>query len=62
MGQVAVNFRMDAELKLKMEQVCKDMGLMMTTAFKMFATKVAREQKIPFEVSADPFYCSTLVR
>ncbi len=59
MGQVAVNFRMDAELKSKMEQVCKDMGLTMTTAFKMFAMKVAREQKIPFEVSADPFYSET---
>ena len=39
-----------------MEQVCKDMGMSLTTAFTIFATKVAREKRIPFEVTADPFY------
>ena len=47
MTQAMVNFRMDAELKKKMEQACKDMGMSMTTAFTIFATKVAREQRIP---------------
>ena len=28
----------------------------MTTAFTIFSKKVAREHRIPFEVSADPFY------
>ena len=51
-----VNFRMDSELKKNMETVCKEMGLSMTTAFTMFAVKVSRERRIPFEVSADPFY------
>lgn len=51
-----VNFRMDAELKRSMESVCKDMGLSMTTAFTMFAAKVSRERRIPFEINADPFY------
>lgn len=54
-----VNFRMDADLKRSMESVCKDMGLTMTTAFTMFATKVSRERRIPFEITADPFYGST---
>lgn len=53
---VNVNFRMDAELKRDMEQACDDMGLSMTTAFTIFAKKVSRERRIPFEVSADPFY------
>ena len=35
-----VNFRMDSDLKKSMEKACKDMGLSMTTAFTMFATKV----------------------
>ncbi len=56
MAQAMVNFRMDEELKKKMEQTCKDMGLTMTSAFTMFATKVTREQRIPFEIVADPFY------
>ena len=28
----------------------------MTTAFTIFAKKMSREQRIPFEVSIDPFY------
>jgi len=56
MAQVMVNFRMDAEEKKNMEQVCKEMGISVTTAFKMFAAKVSRERRIPFEVCADPFY------
>ncbi len=56
MAQVMVNFRMDEDLKRNMEQVCRDMGMNMTTAFTIFATKVSREKRIPFEISADPFY------
>ncbi|MDD5795992.1 MAG: type II toxin-antitoxin system RelB/DinJ family antitoxin [Oscillospiraceae bacterium] len=56
MAQTMVNFRMDSDLKKSMEQVCKDMGMSMTTAFTIFATKVSREKRIPFEISADPFY------
>ncbi len=56
MAQSMVNFRMDSDLKKNMEKVCKDMGMSMTTAFTIFATKVSREKRIPFEISADPFY------
>jgi DNA-damage-inducible protein J len=51
-----VNFRMDSDLKAKMEKTCKDMGLTLSSAFTMFATKVIQEQRIPFEITADPFY------
>lgn len=53
---VNVNFRMDADLKKNMEKVCEEMGMSMTTAFTIFAKKVSRERRIPFEISADPFY------
>ena len=56
MTQAMVNFRMDEDLKKDMEQVCKEMGLSMTTAFTIFATKVSKEKRIPFEVAVDPFY------
>lgn len=56
MAQTMVNFRMDEDLKKGMEQACKEMGLSMATAFTMFASKVSREKRIPFEVSVDPFY------
>ncbi len=53
---VNVNFRLDEDVKRSMEQACADMGLSMTAAFTIFAKKVSRERRIPFEVSADPFY------
>ena len=56
MSQVLVNFRMDEEDKKGMEEVCKELGLSMTTAFTIFAKKMRREKRIPFEISIDPFY------
>ena len=57
MAQAMVNFRMDADLKKSMEDTCKRMGLSLSSAFVMFATKVTNEQRIPFEITAaDPFY------
>ena len=56
MAQTMVNFRMDENLKKSMEQVCTEMGMSMTTAFTIFAKKVSREKRIPFEITADPFY------
>ena len=56
MAQTMVNFRMDEDLKKAMEQTCQEMGMSMTTAFIIFAKKVSREKRIPFEISADPFY------
>ena len=56
MAQAMVNFRMDEELKKNMEKTCKRMGLSVSAAYTMFATKVTNEQRIPFEITADPFY------
>lgn len=56
MAAVNVNFRLDEDVKKSMEQACSDMGLSMSAAFTIFAKKVGREKRIPFEVSADPFY------
>ena len=62
MSQVLVNFRMDEEDKKGMEEVCKELGLSMTTAFTLFAKKMRREKRIPFEVSIDPFYSEPNIR
>lgn len=56
MAQAMINFRMDEELKKNMEETCRDLGLSMTTAFTIFAKKMTREKRIPFDVSVDPFY------
>lgn len=47
---------MNAELKSNFEKACQELGLTPTAAFTIFATKVARERRIPFEVAVDPFY------
>jgi len=47
---------MDSDLKADMEETCRELGMNMTTAFTIFAKKMSREKRIPFEVSVDPFY------
>lgn len=59
---VNVNFKLDADVKKSMEQACADMGLSMSAAFTIFAKKVSRERRIPFEVAADPFYSEANIR
>lgn len=51
-----VNFRIDDDVKESAESALKAMGLTMSAAITMFLTKVGRERRIPFEVTADPFY------
>lgn len=53
---VNVNFRLDEDVKRSMEQACSELGLSMSAAFTIFAKKVGREKRIPFEVTVDPFY------
>ncbi len=59
---VNVNFKLDSDVKKSMEQACADMGLSLSAAFTIFAKKVGRERRIPFEVSADPFYSESNIR
>lgn len=56
MAQTTVSVRMDEALKKDFDAVCNDLGLTMTTAITMLAKKMTREKRVPFEVSADPFY------
>lgn len=47
---------MDEDLKKNFEAVCLEMGLSASAAVTVFATQVVRERRIPFTVSADPFW------
>ena len=57
-----VSFRIDDRVKARAESACSDMGITMSTAISIFLTKVANERRIPFEVSADPFYNEENIR
>ena len=59
---VNVNFKLDADIKKSMEAVCSEIGISMSTAFTVFAKKVSRERRIPFELSADPFYSESNIK
>ena len=56
MAQSNVNIRMDEDLKKGFDQICNDLGINMSIAITILAKKMIREQRIPFEVSIDPFY------
>lgn len=56
MATTTITIRMDEKLKKQAEILFEDMGLNMTTAFTLFTKAVVRQNKIPFEISADPFY------
>lgn len=56
MASTMISIRMDKDLKKEMELTCRELGLTMSAAFTIFAKKMCREKRIPFEVSYDPFY------
>lgn len=52
-----VSVRMENETKKEFEKFCKDVGISISTAFNIFAKKVVREHRIPFDLSnEDQFY------
>ncbi|MCK9341378.1 MAG: type II toxin-antitoxin system RelB/DinJ family antitoxin [Synergistaceae bacterium] len=53
---VDIEFRVDAQLKRDYEKACTELGMTTNDAFIMFATKVAVEKHIPFEIAFDPFF------
>lgn len=52
MAQATFSIRMDAELKKQLDELCADFGMTTSTAFTIFAKKVVRERRIPFEITS----------
>ena len=52
MASTTIQFRMDADLKQRLEKIFKEMGLNMTTAMNLFAHAVVNQGKIPFDITA----------
>ena len=51
-----ISLRVDDEVKRNAERTFNDIGLSMSAAINIFLKTVVRENRIPFELSADPFY------
>lgn len=47
----SITFRLDAETKKKMYEICAKLGMTPSTALNMFTTAFVREQGMPFHVS-----------
>lgn len=62
MSQAIVSIRMDDGLKHDFDRVCNELGMSMTTAITMLAKKMAREKRLPFEASIDPFYSRSNIK
>ena len=47
---------MEDETKAGLDRFCDEIGLSVSSVLNMFAKKVVWEQRIPFEINANPFY------
>ena len=56
MAQTNLSVRVDEQDKKRFEAFCSQTGMNVSVAVNMFIKVVLREQKLPFEVKADPFY------
>ena len=56
MSQTMINFRIDTDIKKQLETICTELGMSLSTAFTIFAKKVIRDERIPFDVSIHSFY------
>lgn len=51
-----ISLRVDDDVKYNAEKTLNEIGLSMSAAINIFLKTVVRENRIPFELSADPFY------
>lgn len=51
-----ISLRIEDDVKKRAEEACADIGLSLSAAITIYLKKLGNEKRIPFEVSADPFY------
>ena len=58
---ITVSLRFEDEMKKQLDEMCDEMGMSLTTFFMIYAKKVLRDRRIPFEISAplEPFYSNS---
>ena len=56
MAQSTLSIRINSEDKKGFENFCEQVGMNASVAVNMFVKTVIREQRLPFEVKAVPFY------
>jgi DNA-damage-inducible protein J len=56
MAMTSVNVRMDSDDKRRFDLFCNQLGLNMSSAINIVVKYTLRENKLPVELKADPFY------
>ena len=56
MSKISTNISLDPQLKKEAIELFNSFGLDLSTAITLFLSQSVREQRIPFEISAAPFY------
>ena len=56
MATGVLNVRIDSEDKRRFDEFCTGTGLNISVAVNMFVKAVLHENRIPFEITNDPFY------
>ena len=62
MHTVQITMRAEPSIKAGFEQICEEIGLSVNAALNLFVKRVVRDRRIPFDLSADPFYCEPNLR
>ena len=62
MALATISARVDADDKRIFDNFCSSVGLTSSAALNIFVKKVILEQRIPFEIAADPFYAEANMR
>lgn len=51
-----ISLRIDKDTRKKMNKVCDELGLSLSTAFNMYAKVIAREKRIPLSLDLNNTY------
>lgn len=57
-----ISFKIDNKVKEDAEKVCDDIGISLSEAINIYLKKIAREKRIPFDLSADFFYSESNIK
>lgn len=56
MSQATITARLDEADKARFDAFCANVGLTTSSAINLFVKAVLRENRIPFEITQDPFF------
>lgn len=62
MPLATMSIRVEEDTKREIEAFCADVGMNPSTAVNLFFKAMLRENRLPFEISRDPFYSETNMR